>query len=108
MDSIGLKLRFCDRSKPWAAWETGDQPRPLFIITRPFDELPASAGNGNMVAFAATNRETVDRAYRVALESGGKCEGPPALRPHYHQDYYGAYFRDSEGNKICVVCHSKI
>jgi hypothetical protein len=36
---------------------------------------------------------------------GGSCEGPPGLRPQYHAHYYGAYFRDPDGNKLCVCCH---
>ncbi|OXH86721.1 glyoxalase, partial [Burkholderia multivorans] len=50
-------------------------------------------------------RAHVDRCHALALQHGGTCEGPPGLRPHYHRDYYGAYFRDPDGNKLCVVCH---
>lgn len=59
-----------------------------------------------MVAFAATSREDVRAAYRMALKSGGTCEGKPGLRPQYHDNYYGAYFRDPDGNKLCVACHA--
>lgn len=41
----------------------------------------------------------------LALAHGGSTEGAPGLRPDYHADYYGAYFRDPDGNKLCVVCH---
>ena len=58
-----------------------------------------------MTAFLANDREAVDAAYAVALANGGTSEGPPGLRPEYHQNYYGAYFRDPDGNKLCVVCH---
>jgi lactoylglutathione lyase len=51
------------------------------------------------------DRDQVDAVYRVALENGGTDEGPPGLRPEYHASYYGAYFRDPEGNKVCVACH---
>ena len=51
-------------------------------------------------------REAVDRAHAVALANGCTCEGAPGLRPHYHPNYYGAYLRDTEGNKLCVACHS--
>ncbi|MGH8789503.1 MAG: VOC family protein, partial [Cupriavidus necator] len=44
-------------------------------------------------------------AYTSALANDGSCEGAPGFRTHYHPDYYGAYFRDPEGNKICVCCH---
>lgn len=44
--------------------------------------------------------------YRPVLATlGGQCEGRPGLRPEYHADYYGAYFRDPDGNKLCVVSH---
>jgi predicted lactoylglutathione lyase len=59
-----------------------------------------------MVAFLAKTRAAVDQAFALALENGGTSEGPPALRPQYHADYYGAYFRDPDGNKLCVVCHT--
>jgi lactoylglutathione lyase len=58
-----------------------------------------------MVAFAAKDREAVRRMHATALAQGGKCEGPPGLRPQYHANYYGAYFRDHGGNKFCVACH---
>jgi lactoylglutathione lyase len=43
--------------------------------------------------------------HAVALTHGGRCEGPPGPRPEYHEHYYGAYFRDPDGNKLCVACH---
>jgi hypothetical protein len=47
----------------------------------------------------------VDEAWRLAIAHGGMDEGGPGLRPAYHPHYYGAYFRDPDGNKLCVVCH---
>ena len=46
-----------------------------------------------------------EKINEIALANGGTCEGAPGLRPHYHANYYGAYFRDTEGNKVGVVCH---
>ena len=80
--------------------------RPLFLIGTPYDRQSHQAGNGQMVAFGAADRATVDRAYQAALANGGTSEGPPGLRPEYHANYYGAYFRDPEGNKLCVACHA--
>lgn len=102
---LGIKERFCDRDRPWAGWQTDPGPRPLFLIGRPYDRQPHAAGNGQMVAFLAPSRADVDRAYAVALAHGGISEGAPGLRPEYHANYYGAYFRDTEGNKLCVACH---
>lgn len=106
MGELRLKLRFRDDTKPWAGWQSPDAPRPLFLVGAPFDGQEATHGNGQMVALLAADRATVDRAYAIALANGGSCEGPPGLRPHYHPDYYGAYFRDPDGNKLCVCCHT--
>jgi lactoylglutathione lyase len=59
-----------------------------------------------MVALLAGNRALVDSTYKTALAHGGTSEGLPGLRPEYHENYYGAYFRDPDGNKLCVACHS--
>jgi catechol 2,3-dioxygenase-like lactoylglutathione lyase family enzyme len=53
MDALGIPLRFCERERPWAGWQTPDGPRPLFLIGTPFDGAPHGAGNGQMVAFLA-------------------------------------------------------
>ena len=106
MAALGIEARFCEPARPWAGWQTHPEPRPLFLIGKPHDGKPHVPGNGQMVAFLARSRASVDHAYAVALSHGGKCEGPPGLRPEYHPDYYGAYFRDTEGNKLCVACHS--
>jgi catechol 2,3-dioxygenase-like lactoylglutathione lyase family enzyme len=57
------------------------------------------------IAFLAESRAAVDSVYAVALVNGGSSEGAPGLRPEYHEHYYGAYFRDPDGNKLCVACH---
>ena len=82
--------------------------RPLFILGIPFNCAAHDPGNGQMVAFMAKDRAAVDRAYDLTLADGGKDEGRPGLRPLYHTNYYGAYFRDTEGNKVCVVCNEAI
>ncbi|MCA6299147.1 MAG: VOC family protein [Phenylobacterium sp.] len=65
----------------------------------PYDKGQASAGNGVMPAIAAANREVVDQVHAAALANGATCEGPPGERM---PTFYGAYFRDPDGNKICV------
>lgn len=104
MAVLGRERRFCDPAKPWAGWQS-EGGRPLFLIGKPFDGHEHAAGNGQMVAFLAPDRATVHKAWTLALERGGRDEGAPGLRPEYHPDYYGAYFRDTEGNKLCVACH---
>ena len=78
-----------------------------FWILRPHDRKAASAGNGVTVAFTVPSRAAVDAFHGAALANGGTDDGPPGLRTHYHPDYYGAYVRDPERNKICAVCHIK-
>jgi hypothetical protein len=58
-----------------------------------------------MIALLAPKRALVDACHAAALKLGGADEGAPGLRPHYHPNYYGAYFRDLDGNKICVCSH---
>jgi lactoylglutathione lyase len=106
MAVLGIEQRFCERSRPWAGWQTSGGPRPLFLIGTPYNGQPHEAGNGQMVAFLAHDRAAVDKAYAVALANGGTSEGAPGLRQEYHSNYYGAYFRDPDGNKLCVACHS--
>ena len=77
---------------------------PIWIV-RPLDQKPASAGNGITIGLDAETRAAVDAAYKAAMAAGGTDEGAPGLRPHYHPNYYGAYLRDPDGNKICIVCH---
>ena len=57
------------------------------------------------IAFRADNRAQVDAFHRAALAAGGRDNGPPGLRPHYHPDYYGAFVLDPDGHNIEVVCH---
>ena len=78
----------------------------LFILP-PFDGNAARSGNGVHVAFKTDSRAKVDAFHKAALEHGGTDEGPPGLRTHYHPNYYGAYVRDPDGNKIQAVCHRK-
>ena len=106
MPVLGVQERFCERNRPWAGWQSHPELRPLFLIGKPYDEERHEVGNGQMVALLAGSRAIVDEAYSVALACGGTSEGAPGLRPQYHANYYGAYFRDTEGNKICVVCHA--
>ena len=102
---LGLVLKFREDDRPWAGWMKPGVARPLFLVGKPFDGEAAVAGNGHMVALLAADRLMVDRVHTTALAHGAACEGPPGLRPEYHANYYGAYFRDLDGNKLCVCCH---
>lgn len=58
------------------------------------------------IAFRATNRKSVDEFYKAAIAAGGRDNGPPGLRAHYHKDYYGAFVLDPDGYNVEAVCHS--
>ncbi len=102
---LGIEERFCEPDVPWAGWQPAGGGRPFFFIVHPLDGKPMSVGNGQMTAFLASDRKAVRDAHARALDLGGSDEGEPGLRPHYHAYYFGAYFRDPDGNKLCVVCH---
>jgi catechol 2,3-dioxygenase-like lactoylglutathione lyase family enzyme len=77
--------------------------QPGFAVCKPYDGHAASAGNGNMASIACDSRAKVDALYAKAMDLGGSDEGPPGVRgddgPHA---FYGAYFRDLDGNKLAA------
>ncbi len=107
-DILGLPVRRKEEAVPWKLWATPGGPaggRPFLAVMGPFDGRAHDAGNGQMVALMVERRAIVDAAHAYAIANGGADEGAPSLRPQYHPHYYGAYFRDPDGNKICIVCH---
>jgi catechol 2,3-dioxygenase-like lactoylglutathione lyase family enzyme len=102
---LDWQQRFVDHESGWAGWQPANSDRPLFLVGKAHDGHAASPGNGQMVALLAGSRSTVDEVHSAALTAGATNEGNPGLRPNYHAHYYGAYFRDLDGNKICVCCH---
>ncbi len=58
------------------------------------------------IAILAKDRQTVDAFHRAALAAGGKDNGAPGVRPHYHASYYGAFVLDPDGHNIEAVCHA--
>lgn len=79
----------------------GDRIR--FWVVTPFNRAPATHGNGVSIALAAGTRDAVDAFHAAALANGGTDEGAPGLRP-FHPNFYGAWVRDPDGNKIAAVC----
>ena len=71
----------------------------LLGIFKPYDGNAPEPGNGNMIALSAPDRAKVDEVYKKAIDLGGTCEGEPGERT---SAFYGAYFRDLDGNKVCV------
>ena len=93
-----------ERTTTSASWtgygRKGD--RELFFLTRPFDRARATAGNGVMLAFLATDRAAVDAFHAAALAQDGRCAGPPGVREGMDPVFYAAYVRDPDGNKLCA------
>ena len=71
---------------------------PLLAVCTPFNDEPAEPGNGNMVAIQPGSKEQCDALHAKALSLGGTDEGAPGPRG---DGFYGAYFRDLDGNKLC-------
>ncbi|HKQ46393.1 MAG TPA: VOC family protein [Rhizomicrobium sp.] len=89
------------------AEQTGDQPACGFGSQgKPYFWF---GGAGDIarshIAFVAQNRSAVDAFYKAALAAGGTDNGAPGLRPHYHENYYGAFVLDPDGHNIEAVCH---
>jgi len=63
---------------------------------------------GAHIAFAAKDRGSVDAFHAAALAAGGRDNGAPGLRPHYHANYYGAFILDPDGHNIEAVCHRPV
>jgi catechol 2,3-dioxygenase-like lactoylglutathione lyase family enzyme len=76
---------------------------PGLAVTKPYNGEPAQPGNGVMPAIGVDSRDKVERLHAKALELGGSDEGAPGVRgPEGERAFYGAYFRDLDGNKLCV------
>ncbi|AFY97010.1 VOC family protein [Chamaesiphon minutus] len=107
-----LGLSRCDISgdpdlEGWVGWCTyGDQgiKEVVLWLCKPIDGKAATLGNGSMVALRAKNWAAVEEFYTAALSNGGTPEGAPGLRLQYNPDFYAAYVRDLDGNKLAVVC----
>jgi catechol 2,3-dioxygenase-like lactoylglutathione lyase family enzyme len=98
----GRLMEFGDEFGGFTMWGTS-WDKPGVAVTRPYDRQQASAGNGNMVALAFDTRDKVDAFHAKALELGGSDEGAPGVRgDEGSRAFYGAYFRDPEGNKYCA------
>ena len=77
----------------------GGNGQSMLAVCAPYDGQAATPGNGSMFGIPAASREAVDAAHAAALANGGRCEGEPGQRM---EGFYGAYFRDLDGNKLCA------
>lgn len=89
------------KTESMIAWGK-DFNSPILCLTLPFDGKPSSVGNGCMVALKVENAEIVKKMYEKAIQLGAKCEGGPGFR---NKNFYGAYFRDLDGNKLNFYCY---
>lgn len=78
----------------------GEPPKPDFWISGGTPNKPPIH-----IAFRVGSRAAVDAFYQAAMAAGGRDNGPPGLRPHYHPHYYGAFVLDPDGHNIEAVCH---
>lgn len=104
LGEIGAKriMEFGDDLGGFTLWSASFD-KPGLAVTRPYNKAPAVAGNGNMIALTVSERAQVDALHAMALSLGGTCEGAPGLRgDEGPQAFYAAYFRDPDGNKLCV------
>lgn len=78
----------------------GEPPKPDFWISRGTPNQPPIH-----IAFRVGSRALVEAFYQAAMTAGGRDNGAPGLRPHYHPHYYGAFVLDPDGHNIEAVCH---
>ena len=76
---------------------------PEFWINRRADMAPVAADSGAHVCLRAASREAVDAFHAAALAAGGTSDGAPGFRAQYHENYYAAFIRDRDGNRIEAV-----
>jgi catechol 2,3-dioxygenase-like lactoylglutathione lyase family enzyme len=86
--TYGIELSQPNGKSSLCLFQTEDKPAPLHI------------------AFVAQTREQVDAFHRAGLEAGGKDNGAPGLRPHYHANYYAAFVIGPDGHNVEAVCHA--
>jgi catechol 2,3-dioxygenase-like lactoylglutathione lyase family enzyme len=91
-------------SAGWGTYEEDGARELAFWIGKPFDGRPSTVGNGSMVAFSARSWKAINEFHTAALANGGECDGAPSLRLRYGPDFYAAYVRDPDGNKVAAVC----
>jgi catechol 2,3-dioxygenase-like lactoylglutathione lyase family enzyme len=105
LETLGLARDPCQPpdSPAGFVWMRGKGRWPQFALRHPFDGRLATPGNGVQISFAAPSRQHVIAAWQAAVNNAGSDEGEPGLRPQYSDDFFAAYCRDPEGNKLCFV-----
>lgn len=105
LKSAGLRrtVDLKDAGPAGIIWQRADRRWPQFAIRNPIDGYVAKPGNGVQISFMCSSRQAVDEAWASALQHDGADLGPPGDRPVYSDDFYAAYVRDPEGNKLCFL-----
>jgi catechol 2,3-dioxygenase-like lactoylglutathione lyase family enzyme len=108
MSALGYKRLDSYPDMGWYSWGPGgDNPNKVWLC-KPFNEQPATVGNGSMTSFVSTSNAMVDAFHAAALAHGGTCEGKPGFREAYGPGLYVAYVRDVDGNKLSTVCSTAV
>lgn len=97
--------RLPDWSEGWAGWGSDYDNGVSLWLCQTYDGAPATAGNGTMLAFKAASATQVRDFYEAGLAHGGRDEGSPGTREIYGPDFFVAYLRDPDGNKLACVFH---
>ena len=100
--------RAVDWPEGWAGWGTTYGEGACLWVCQPYNGKPPTAGNGTMLTLFGKNEKEVQAFHAAALANGGSDEGAPGTRPYYEPNFYVAYVRDPDGNKIaCAFLHYK-
>jgi catechol 2,3-dioxygenase-like lactoylglutathione lyase family enzyme len=83
----------------------GSEASDTWFVQGPSPHGGPAVSSGTHLCWSAANRAAVDAFYAAAIAAGGRDNGPPGLRPHYHANYYGAFVIDPDGNNIEACCH---
>ena len=86
------------REVPGRAVYFGTKDDVQLVVITPADGQPATAGNGTMIALKVDSQEQVQRLHARAIDLGARDDGAPG--PRGTDTFYGAYFRDPDGNKV--------
>lgn len=96
---LGIKILFDEKVERSAGF--GIQKRVELLIQESNAVKPVLH-----IAFLGPSRQAVEEFYKMGLSAGGRDNGAPGLRPHYHKDYYAAFLFDPDGHNIEAVCYS--
>jgi catechol 2,3-dioxygenase-like lactoylglutathione lyase family enzyme len=118
VDHLTLRVRDLEASRrfyraalsPWGSREVELESGEISFGPEGSEDLAIAPGEPSgpiHLAFAAPDRETVDRFHQAALAAGGHDNGSPGERAHYHPGYYGAYVTDPDGNNVEAVFHGR-